>query len=201
LRIRYDSLIRAGIYLVLVLMAAGLARCGKADMHRQRQSAVDSLTGAVSAVSSALKNIDTVQLQKAMLKFGYYRQFIRQNIHDTLQKAEAGQLQHFYQSGNALGNFFENRRLILARANIATSQFKKLSYEISRHTFDITQADVFVANERIEAARLLQAGNSQLRGYYERLETFRLSLHEVEKIIRSHNGGEMPVIINEQAEL
>jgi len=106
--------------------------CGQAELCSQQVKTLDSLNGAVNGMAKELEKADTVTLQKAMTRFNYYRQFIQQNIHDTITKNEADNLQHFYVSGKTLDNFSINRRSILARASLVNSQLAKLTSDAKK---------------------------------------------------------------------
>src|SRR5688572_26976511 len=119
MRVFYHSLYFFG---VLILFSS----CNHDDVYGQKIKTVDSLCGAVNAVTRKLEKTDTVALHKAITKFTHYKQFIEQNFNDTLDKQEADVLQRFYMNGENLENFSLNKHAMLLRLNLINLQLLKL---------------------------------------------------------------------------
>jgi hypothetical protein len=169
----------------------------KTDTYGQQVRTLDSLSGAVNATVKELEKTDTLILQKAITRFTHYRQFIQQNINDTIAKSEADNLQQFYASGKNLGIFQTNRTSLLARARLINSQLLKLTADIKNNALSTEQATQFILQEKNEAARLTDLGSSQKQVFYSGLEEFKNALRGVEQLIRSHNNGELPTIVKD----
>ena len=174
-----------------------LQACNKTDTYGQQVRTLDSLSGAVNATAKELEKTDTVILQKAITRFAYYRQFIQQNINDTIAKNEADNLQQFYVSGKNLEIFQANRMSLLARARLINSQLLKLTADVKNNALSTEQATQFILQEKNEAARLTDLGSSQKQVFYSGLEEFKNALRGVEQLIRSHNNGELPTIVKD----
>jgi hypothetical protein len=81
---------------VLLAVLFCFGNCDKTSVYEQNTKTLDSLSGAINSVMKELSGIDTLSLQKHVSRFVWYKQFIRQNVNDTLNKPEADQLQQFY---------------------------------------------------------------------------------------------------------
>jgi copper homeostasis protein CutC len=171
--------------------------CGENELYRQRSKTLDSLGGAVNAMVQELHRTDTITMLKAVQRYNYYRQFINQNVNDTLSKAEAEQLQHFFTAGSNLENYRTNRYKIMARAEVVASQLKRLSDDTKNKSMDLHQLSAYCENENREAGTLVQTGYTQEKSFHTALEEFRNSMNGVEQIIRSRNHGELPTIIKD----
>lgn len=185
--------------LLLLLLFSGA--CTKTSVYEQKAKTVDSLSGAVNAVMKQLSDMDTLALQRSVLRFTWYRQFIRQNVNDTLSREEADNLLHFYTSGKNLERVSDNRKQILTRALLINSQLSKLAEDIRHKRLSAEQLAAYSQHEKDEAALLIQAGSQQQKLFHSSLEEFRTSLKRVELLIRSRNKGELPTIIKDTVSL
>ena len=113
---------------LVLLFFAGLffQSCNKNDVYAAKIKTLDSLSGAVNTHATEMNKIDTVILAKAILRFEQYKQFIQQNVKDTVTKSEADFIQQFYTSGKSLAGFDLNRRSLKARTSLINSQLEKL---------------------------------------------------------------------------
>lgn len=174
-----------------------LQACGSKDVYNQKAKTLDSLSGAVNTTIAEFERLDTITLQKALLRFSYYQQFIQQNLQDTIAKSEADNLLHFYKSGKSLENFALNKKSILERANLVNSQLIKLANDVKNGSIELGELTKATAIERDQASKLIQASYNQQKKVHTSLEEFKNSLSGVEQLIRSHNNGELPVIIKD----
>lgn len=83
-------------YSLLLMMGLILGQsCTKAESYAEKIKTLDSLGGAMNSRMLELQKVDTILLQKSINRFVYYKEFIEQNIQDTLDKLEADQLFDF----------------------------------------------------------------------------------------------------------
>ena len=122
--------------------------CTNSDIQAKQVKSLDSISGALNQKIKELQKADTLILEKALTKFNNYKQFIKQNINDTVTKKEADAVQQFFVSGNNLESFFMNRESILARANLVNSQLNKLIADINQGTFELQQLNEFIFAEK-----------------------------------------------------
>ncbi len=171
--------------------------CNKSNVYEQNAKTLDSLSGAINSMIKDLERVDTVTLQKSVTRFEWYKEFVEQNIHDTITKSEADNLQHFYKGGKNLGTFSFNRRMILVRASLINSQLQKLALDIKSKAWNDVQLSEYIKHEKNEAAGLIEAAYLQQKLFHEGLEEFKNSLNGVEILIKSRNNGELPTIIKD----
>lgn len=194
---KYSAYI-AGLFLLFVL-AAG---CNKVDVYKEKGKTLDSLSGVVySAMRGFQQSVDSVNLEKSLLRFEYYREFIRQNVNDTLERQEADDLRHFYSAGNALVTFSKNRRLILQRVELLGQQLGNLSKDIHEKNLEPEQVIKYTAREASEVRNLTDLTYAQQKLYQSHLEEFKMTLKGVEGLIRRRNNGELPQIIKDTISL
>jgi outer membrane murein-binding lipoprotein Lpp len=184
--------------LLAVLLLQG---CGHAEQYNQKVKSLDSLNGALNLKVKELQRTDTALLQRCITRFNYYRQFIKQNINDTLNKREADNLQHFYISGKNLEVFQSNRFSILGRASLLNSQQNRLAQDIENRTMEVRTAEQYLNKEKEATAQLIEAANAQQQLFYGSVEEFKGALSGVEELIRSHNKGELPKIVKDTTSL
>src|SRR5436190_1948891 len=96
-------------FFIILFIPFTFTSCFKSESYEKQIKSLDSLSGALNQKISELNQVDTVILKKAISKYNNYRQFVKQNVHDTVTKAEADFLQQFYTSGQSLVDFSENR--------------------------------------------------------------------------------------------
>lgn len=178
-----------------------LEACDKTSVYEQKGKTLDSLSGAVNAMVRDLERIDTITLEKSISRFGWYRDFISENISDTISKAEADNLQLFYKSGANLENFSLNRKTLLMRATLISSQVKKLALDIQNKSLSEAKITEYTLSEKSEAAKLIEAAYHQQKLFYSGQEEFKNALRGIELLIRSRNSGELPAIIKDTVTL
>jgi len=162
---------------------------------------LDSLSGALNQKLTEFKQVDTAILAKAIGKFNNYRQFIKQNVNDTVNKAEADFLQQFYSSGQNLVYFSDNRKNILARGSLINSQIGKLTKDVNSSAIDREKFSQFYVQEKNNAEQLIKLSVGQQQLFLGSLQEFRLSLAGIESLIRSRNNGQMPTVIKDSIPL
>ena len=187
--------------LILFFMAALFPSCRHNDFYADNIKALDSLSGAVNALVKEDLKTDTVILAKAISRLEQYKQFIQQNVKDTLTKIEADFLQQFYASGNSLQSFELNRRLVKARVNLINSQIDKLKHDASAKVISEEKLNEFTNTEKKEANRLIEAGHNQQQLFYTNLQEFKTALKGVEELIKARNNGQLPTIIKDTLSL
>ena len=175
--------------------------CSKAEWYEQRAKSVDSLGGALGVMTTDLSRQDTISIQKAAAQFGHYSSFIALSVKDTISKTAADQLRRFYQAGLQLQAYTANHNILLNRAGMLSSQLQRLSADIRHRALLPEEMDRYVAAESAETTRLLTAARDQQIKLATALSEYRLSLPYVEQLIRSHNRGELPVIVKDSLDL
>jgi hypothetical protein len=178
------------------------ASCSKTSVYEEKTRSLDSLSGVInSALKELEKGVDTITLEKSVMRFSYYKDFIRQNVNDTLTKVDAENLRHFYAGGKNLLNFSESRKLILRRASVLNEQLVKLKKDIVEKNIDADHLLKYASREKQEAAKLMELVYAQQKLFHASLEEFMNSLPGVESLIRSRNNGELPRIIKDTVSL
>jgi hypothetical protein len=162
---------------------------------------LDSISGALNQKLIELQKIDTLILEKALSKFNDYKQFIKQNINDTISKKQADALQQFYVSGNNLEDFFINRKLIISRSKLVNLQLTKLSGDVKQNTLEQQQLSEFIFAEKEQANDIIQKGVIQLQLFQSKLQQFKTTLPLVEELIKANNNGELPTIVKDTTTL
>ena len=174
-----------------------LVSCDETDIYNQRIKTIDSLDGAVNAMLNEMNRIDTLQLKSSVIKYQYFRQFIKQQVYDTVSKSEADKLQQFNESGSALEAFVKNRSDIIARASLINSQLEKLSGDARGRKIGKEQLMQYTAEEKTQASILIEAAYKQKESLFRSLKDFNESIDTVEQIIKSRNNGELPRILGD----
>jgi len=192
---------KAICYTACLIVVMFFGSCTKAGLYEQNAKTLDSLSGAVSSIAKELANVDTIVLQKSIMRFDWYKQFIQQNINDTISKEEADNLQQFYASGKSLENFSLNRKMILERAALINAQLARLNADVKNRSLTVEQLSRYSLNEKNAAAKLIELGYQQQNSYHSGLQEFKNSLKGVELLIRSRNKGELPTIIKDTVSL
>ena len=172
-------------------------RCGEGALYEKQARSLDSLSGAISLKAKELEKMDTALLQRCITRYGYYVQFVFQNIHDTIGRTEADHLQRFMTGGEGLKTFRVNRENLLARATLMLEQQKKLAAGLKSHNINIAEAGKFVAQEMSEGKKLTEAIEAQQKIFYSGIEEFKHSVREVEALMRSRNNGQLPTIVKD----
>jgi hypothetical protein len=180
--------------LVILLLTAN---CGSGEFYTTKCRTLDSLGGVVNAMAGGLEKADTVFLQRSISRFTYYRQFIRQQVGDTLSRNEADVLRQFISAGERLEGFRSNRLTILARARLLNSQIRKLTADARERTVDTESLGRYLQQELAEAARLTEAGYESQKIFFQAQKDFVNSLKGVEQLIMVRNNGMLPTVIRD----
>lgn len=183
-----------GFFSLLIAFAFFITSCKNESLEKQIHS-LDSLNGALNQKLQELKSTDTVTLRKALARYNDYKKFVHQNLSDTVSKEEADILQQFYKSGENLLSFEDNRRAIMARGSLISSQLNKLVADAKSNAGE--GFETYFDQERRQTETLINQSVEQQRLFLENLQAFRLSLNGVETLIKSRNSGQMPVVIRD----
>lgn len=181
---------------VLVLIVLSIS-CSRTETYRQYAKSLDSLSGALNQNTEALRKLDTTLLQRALTRYYQNKQFILYNCKDTLSKAEADALQQFYAGGKNLELVKVNREALLMRSTLINTQLDKLRADVKNNSLNSEGVSTYLATEKEEIHRTIQLGNAQLKLFYSSMEEFRLSLREVDQLIRSRNKGQLPTVVKD----
>ncbi len=178
-----------------------LSSCLKNETYEKQIKTLDSLSGALNQKLIEIKQVDTFILKKAIIKYNNYKQFIQQNISDTINKIEADHIQQFFVCGKNLLDFSENRNAILARGDLINSQLNKLIHDAKENVIDEDKLIQFSNQEKNNAEQLIKNSFGQQQLFQANLQEFKLSLSGIETLIKSRNRGQMPVIIKDSIPL
>jgi len=194
---RENNLSVLGVSFSLCLIILLFTSCFKSESYEKQVKSLDSLSGALNQKISELNQVDTVILKKAISKYNNYRAFVKQNINDTVTKAEADFLQQFYTSGQSLIDFAENRTSILSRGELINSQLNKLLTDAKAQNVIEEKLIQFSTNEKMQVVQLIKSSFGMQQLFNANLQEFKLSVPGVETLIKSRNNGQMPTIISE----
>jgi hypothetical protein len=175
--------------------------CNRNDVYAIKIKTLDSLSGAVNAHAKEIEKVDTIILAKAILRFDQYKQFIQQNVKDTITKSEADFIQQFYTSGKSLTSFDLNRRSLKARTSLINSQLEKLKSDAKNNLLPEEKLIEFTDLEKKEANSLIEASNKQQQLFYTSLQEFKTALKGVEYLIKARNNGQLPTVVKDTLSL
>ena len=196
-------MIRTAKNIVLLLFFAGslFQSCNRVNIYQAKSRSLDSLSGAINALVKEVDKTDTIILEKAISRFKQYKQFIQQNVKDTVAKTEADFLQQFYTSGNDLQNFSINRYSIKARTSLINSQLEKLKLDVKNRSIPEEKLIEYTNQEKKEADHLINAGHDQQKLFYTSLQEFKTALKGVEDLIKARNNGQLPTVVKDTLSL
>ena len=188
---------------ILFLFLAGLLiqSCHNKDIYSTEITSLDSLSGVLNLLKKESNAIDTIALEKAIYRYNLYKQFIQQNINDTILKHEADFLNRFYTSGKNLENFKFNREQFSYRLDVINSQLEKLKHDTKNKLISEENVILYSNNEKKETGLLFEVSQNQLKLFYTAMPDFKLSLRGVEELIRLRNNGQLPVIVKDTLSL
>lgn len=175
--------------------------CNRNDVYALKIKTLDSLSGAVNEHAKEIDKVDTIILAKAILRFDQYKQFIQQNVKDTVTKSEADFIQQFYTSGKSLEDFEVNRQSLKARTNLINSQLEKLKSDAKNNLLPEEKLIEFTDLEKKEANVLIEASNKQQQLFYTNLQEFKTALKGVEYLIKARNNGQLPTVVKDSLSL
>ncbi|MBX3165190.1 MAG: hypothetical protein KF900_11995 [Bacteroidetes bacterium] len=189
-------------YIICCTILIVFFACNKSNASTEQLKTLDSLNIVANMISAELKSAelkkaDTILLKHRLTKFFQYKQFIKQNINDTISKMEADNLQHFYNGGKNLQAYQANRLALISRANLISSQLNKLSSDKKNNALSEEQFSIFLTQEKTEILKLLQVYAVQSQLFYTSLEEFENSILGVETLIKSRNHGVLPTIVKD----
>jgi hypothetical protein len=182
--------------LALIFLSLCISCTGKLEYENAIRT-IDSLGGALNSISKQLKDVDSAFLERSLLKFRQYNQFIGQNVTDTLSRAEADDLQRFMTGGSVLDKFKKNRETLLARAGLMSKQLKRLVEDVRKRALPSAIALHYTENEKRSVSSFISLSTEQLKIFHQCGEDLKRSIRGVEQLIRKRNKGELPVIITD----
>jgi hypothetical protein len=188
-------------HIFLFLVVAFFISCSNNSELSLHLKTIDSLSGSLNQKLSELQKADTIILEKALTKFNEYKQFIKQNVNDTLSKSEADVLQRFFTSGRNLEGFFINRKNIIARGHLVNAQLSKLVIDVEENTLDRNQLTEFMYAEKEQANDVIQKSFLQQQVFQTNLQEFKNTLPLIEELIKARNSNQLPTIVKDSTAL
>jgi len=166
--------------------------CTKKNISESGLRTLDSLDGALGALTKEVSSIDTIQLESALERFATYRFFIHTQVKDTLSPNEASQLKRFFESATVLKSYQSNRERILSRTELLRKQIALLRMDVSKQLHSDEILSTYLDKEKNAVEELTMLMITEQKKFYSSYMTHKLSLPDVENFIRLHNHGELP---------
>lgn len=178
-----------------------LISCNNNEACLQRVKTLDSLSGALNVKINELKKTDTALINRCVNRYTYYRDFLTQNIQDTITRQEGDAVSRFLSGGKNLETYAINRKIILEQASTVNSRLGKLNTDLKNQSILPEEADTYIYNEISQANKLIGLSQTQGELYFSAIEDYKASLKQVESLIRRHNQGQLPLIIKDSLSL
>ena len=130
-------------------------------------------------------------------KFDAYYSFLKNNIKDTIGRAEANAIQAFINSGKTLKEFLKNREDLVKQTETSILQIQKLSADLKQSNVQSNVAKSYFSSEKSHADELIVIIESNIRTFNLSLNTYRNNLPKTEEFIKKINNGALPTVVND----
>lgn len=180
----------------VILISILLSCCGNSGIKLQQTKTVDSLQTNLLSNKKLLLQIDSVELSKAINKFEIYKQFIKSNIKDTINKTDAYAIQSFINAGNNLQSIQLNKINLITRINLLSNQLLKLGTDIKNNSFQNNQINGFIETEKLMQVEIAKFCIEEQNNYFKNLQQLKTNLYLVEQFILKRNNNQLPTVIN-----
>ncbi len=185
----------------VILISILLSCCGNSGIKLQQTKTVDSLQTNLLSNKKLLLQIDSVELSKAINKFEIYKQFIKSNIKDTINKTDAYAIQSFINAGNNLQSIQLNKINLITRINLLSNQLLKLGTDIKNNSFQNNQINGFIETEKLMQVEIAKFCIEEQNNYFKNLQQLKTNLYLVEQLILKRNNNQLPTVINSNPNL
>ncbi len=189
------------ISLLNIIIIIVCTSCGNSSFNLEQGKLLDSLQTTLELHKIKLTQIDSTELQNALMKFENYQQFIKSNINDTLSKQDAYTVQSFITAGQNIKAFSINKINILSRINLLNSQLQKLSFDVKNNIYQNNQTIAFINNEKLAQIEIGKICTNEYVNYLRNIQQLKNNLFLIEQIILKHNNNELPKIVKSNPSL
>ncbi len=189
------------ISLLNIIIIIVCTSCGNSSFNLEQGKLLDSLQTTLELHKIKLTQIDSTELQNALMKFENYQQFIKSNINDTLSKQDAYTVQSFITAGQNIKAFSINKINILSRINLLNSQLQKLSFDVKNNVYQNNQTIAFINNEKLAQIEIGKICTNEYVNYLRNIQQLKNNLFLIEQIILKHNNNELPKIVKSNPSL
>jgi len=187
----------SAVYQLFVgLLVFFFSACGNYDVQLSQRKTIDSLQTTLMVNKNHLQQIDSAELLKAISKYEAYQQFIKSNIKDTLTKEEAYALQSFIVAGENLKAISENKKRLIVRTNLLSTQLSKLSVDIKNNANQASEIENYLNTEKAAQAELTSLSGNELGNYLRNIQQLKTNLYLIEQLILARNNNQLPLISN-----
>ena len=130
-------------------------------------------------------------------KFEAYHSFLKNNIKDTIERADANSIQGFLNSGNTISEFTKSKESLIKQTQTSIQQIQKLSADLKQGNIQNKVAQSYCNSEKGHAEELIKVIESNVKALNLSLNTFRSNLPRTEEYIKQINNGVLPTIVSD----
>lgn len=182
------------VVLFAIVCGISLLSCNNTQAYNKYAKELDSLSIVIQQATDNFKTIDSASSVEAYTKYKIYGDFITSHLKDTVTKTEAEKLQQYFSSGDEIENFVKMRTRLINDASLTVKQLKNLSFDLKNGSIKHDEAVEFIGKEKQNAEVIIGALKANNESVREHLTSFAESSLSVENIIKSINGGALPVL-------
>lgn len=163
------------IYFLFILACIFLSSCGPKINQKQKQK-LEQLTQSVDSVAVVVNAIDSAELISRVSDFFAKKNYVQNEMKDTLERETIFMLDAFVQLRKGMGYLQEQYIPIREEANIMQQQLIDLNHDVENRLIDEKKFDKYYQLEKdnfeqlfLAAGRLNEVNQKTLKAYNERL--------------------------------
>ncbi|MBL4708851.1 MAG: hypothetical protein JKY48_10485 [Flavobacteriales bacterium] len=175
------------ITFVLLTSILLLAACGS-KISKDQQERLEVITEKVDSVTGAINKIDSLALEQMLFDFFEKKNFLQNDLKDTIPYRLIFKLDSFVQMRKEMGFIRNEYSMIKSEANLMNSQIKDLNHDINNGLVEENQFERYYELEKKNSDQL-QAVSKKLLFKVKRMQTeYPKFIPFVDSIINSYKS-------------
>lgn len=170
-------------------------QCKNTNYYEKETAVLDSTKIVLQVKLSELKKSEQTIENVQYSKFKSYSSFLRNNVKDTVGKAEGNALQLFIRSGNTIIEFLKVKSELVKQTETGISQIQKLSSDLKENNIQLNVVQSFFNSECGHANELIKTIEQNIKALNLSLNNYRNSVPKTEEYIKQINNGELPQVV------
>jgi len=164
-----------------------LSSCGP-KINKTQQEELNVLTGRIDSIVNGINDIDSVALEKMVVDFFEKKDFIQNDIKDTIGPDIIFTLDAFMRLRKAMGFFQKEYSAIKQEANTMQIQMEDLNHDVNKRLIEEKQFEKYYVLEKENFDNLNRASTQLFNVFKRTNKSYHEQLPVIDSIIDSYKS-------------
>jgi hypothetical protein len=180
--------------LLAMLVFMSLTNCRLSNPYQKQIKELDSLKIVVEEAIDYFNKIDSVECSHFLATQQSFKSFLLENLHDTLTKTEAENVQLMMNVGVPLKDYLTQKHVWISQAQLSLRQLHNLNQDLKNNALEPSEAVEYINQEKKIAEYNIQILKTNTELIRKNIEIYKSVVQHNESIIKKINAGNLPII-------